>query len=108
MDEASLDNRLFRVYGRSLRGQKIHAFISGKKRERVSMIGGWVQNRFIAPMSFRGGCNRKVLNVWLKKILLPELQPGTTIVMDNAAFHKSSGTKDICMVEWVKAGGKGF
>lgn len=95
MDEAGLDNRLYRPYARSLRGVKVHAHLPGKKRERISMIGGWVLNRFIAPMSFQGGCNNQVLNAWLQEILLPQLKPGTTIIMDNAAFHKSSKTKEI-------------
>lgn len=95
MDEAGLDNRIYRVYGRSLKGEKIYASIPGRKRERVSMIGGWIQNQFIAPMSFKGGCNNDVLNAWLLNVLLPDLSPGTTIIMDNAAFHKSLKTREI-------------
>lgn len=90
-----MDNRLFRLYARARRGQKIHADIPGKKRERYSMIGGWMNKKFIAPFTFQGGCNTGVLNVWLEQILLPELPTGTTIIMDNAAFHKSSTTKDL-------------
>ena len=78
-----------------MRGEKIYARIPGKKRERISMIGGWISHRFIAAMSFKGGCNRDVLNTWLETTLLPELEPGTTIVMDNAAFHKSARTREI-------------
>ncbi len=43
-DEAGVDNRLFRAYARAHRGQKIYADIPGKKRERYSMIGGWMNN----------------------------------------------------------------
>ena len=32
-------------------------------------------------------------NYWLENCLLPTLGPGYTIVMDNAAFHKSEKTK---------------
>jgi transposase len=46
-------------------------------------------------MVFTGGCDRDVFNIWLKQILIPELKPGTTIVMDNASFHKSDETKKI-------------
>lgn len=90
-----MDNRLFREKARALRGVKIIESIPGKKRERVSVIGGLIDKKFIAPMVFTGGCNRDVFNVWLEKILIPELKPGTTIVMDNASFHKSSEMKKI-------------
>ena len=44
-------------------------------------------------MTFKGGCDSSVFNTWLKKVLLPVLAPGTTLVMDNASFHKGADTK---------------
>jgi len=95
IDEAGVDNRLFREYARAPRGKKVMADIPGKKRERYSMIGGLLNKKFISPFTFQGGCNSRVLNVWLKDIFLPELPKGTTIVMDNAAFHKAEETRQI-------------
>ena len=40
LDEAGVDNRLFRRHARAIRGQKICVSVPGKKRERYSMIGG--------------------------------------------------------------------
>lgn len=59
------------------------------------MIGGWINKKFIAPFTFQGGCNANVFNVWLEQILLPDLQKGTIIIMDNAAFHKSEKTREL-------------
>jgi len=95
IDEAGVDNRLFRPYARAPKGQKVYANIPGKKRERYSMIGGWMNHKFIAPLTFQGGCNVEVVNTWLQQILLPNIPKGSTLVMDNAAFHKSAQTKEI-------------
>lgn len=95
IDEAGIDNRLFREYGRAPRGQKIYAEIPGKKRERVSVIGGLMKGTFLAPFTFQGGCNADVFNAWLENVLLPNLPKGTTIIMDNAAFHKSVKTREL-------------
>lgn len=95
IDEAGIDNQLYREYGRAPRGQKIYGEIAGKKRERVSIIGGLMGKTFIAPFTFQGGCNSDVFNAWLEKILLPALPKGTTIIMDNAAFHKSAKTREL-------------
>ncbi|WP_341807927.1 hypothetical protein [Wolbachia endosymbiont (group E) of Neria commutata] len=43
-------------------GEKIYADITGKKRERISMTGGWIKKNFIAPMTFTGGCDKDVFN----------------------------------------------
>jgi transposase len=93
VDEAGVDNRLFREYGRAPKGQKILANIPGRKRERYSIIAGLINKKLIAPFTFQGGCRAEVFNAWLKHILIPELKPGMTIILDNAAFHKSAETK---------------
>jgi len=52
-----------------------------------------MNKKFLAPMTFQGGCDSQVFNSWLKKSLIPQIPPGTTLVMDNASFHKSAETK---------------
>lgn len=93
IDEAGMDNRLFREYARAPRGQKIMANIPGKKRERFSVIGALQNKKFIAPLVFQRGCNSERFNAWLKDHLLPKIPKKSLIVMDNASFHKSSLTK---------------
>jgi transposase len=95
IDEAGIDNRLYREYAWAPRGQKVYGEISGKKKERVSIIGGLMRNHFISPFTFQGGCTAEVLNVWLEEVLLPTLPKGSTLIMDNAAFHKSAKTKEL-------------
>jgi transposase len=46
-------------------------------------------------MTFTGGCDTEVFNKWLEERLLPELPHNTTIVLDNATFHKSPKTQDL-------------
>lgn len=53
------------------------------------MIGGWSNRQFRAPFIFEGHCNTQLFESYLIKLLLPTLQPGTTLIIDNASFHKS-------------------
>ncbi len=46
-------------------------------------------------MLFAGTCNTAVFNTWLEQCLLKELTQPSVIIMDNAAFHKSSQTKQL-------------
>ena len=86
---------MFRPHARALRGAKVYADIPGKKREMYSIIGGLLNKTFIAPFTFQGGCNAEVFNQWLQTKLIPKIPKGTTIFMDNAAFHKTAKTKEI-------------
>lgn len=75
--------------------QEERKFMQIFQRERISRVAGWIGKRFIAPMTFKGGCGKEVFNIWLEKMLLPTLPLGTTIVMDNATFHKTTKTKSL-------------
>ncbi|MFT4314515.1 MAG: hypothetical protein AB3P11_05505 [Wolbachia pipientis] len=61
--------------------QEERKFMKIFQRERISIVAGWIGKRFIAPITFTGGCNKEVFNAWLEKMLLPKLPLGTTIVI---------------------------
>ena len=50
---------------------------------------------FMSIDSWRKYYTAEVLNVWLEEVLLPTLPKGSTLIMDNAAFHKSAKTKEL-------------
>ena len=59
---------------------------------KVSLLGWWVI-RSLPLFAIKEPVILYSLNYWLENCLLPTLGPGYTIVMDNAAFHKSEKTK---------------
>jgi transposase len=38
---------------------------------------------------FQGRCTTEVVDAYFENVLLPELPPGSVIVLDNARFHQS-------------------
>jgi transposase len=38
---------------------------------------------------YQGTANTEFIIFWFKEILLPDLEPNSTIILDNAAIHKS-------------------
>jgi len=89
VDEAGIDNRDDYLYGYCEVGQRFYALKSGKRTERVSWIAALKQGKLIAPMTFTGSCNRDLFQMWLQQCLVPQLQFGDVIVIDNASFHHS-------------------
>lgn len=67
--------------------------VSGKRYARESFIAGLKGAQVIAPLCYTGTCDATLFNFWLSEFLLPSLEPGFTIIMDNAAFHKTEETK---------------
>jgi len=89
IDESGIDNREDYSYGWNEKGQRFYDLKSGERSIRVSLISALCEGRLIAPFTFEGACNRLVFEQWLAEKLLPHLNPGQTVILDNATFHKS-------------------
>jgi transposase len=53
------------------------------------MIAALNKKELRVPMRFEGYFNTKVVEIWVEHELVPILKLGQTVIMDNAAFHKS-------------------
>ena len=95
VDEAGIDNREDYPYGYCKIGQRFYALKSGKRSERVSWIAALKEGSLFAPMTFTGSCNRDLFEMWLEQCLMPQLQLGDVIVIDNASFHHSQALEEI-------------
>ena len=95
MDESGINDYLCREKGRAKKGEKIYGAVSGTRYYRESFIAAKNQSRIFAPFCYNGTCNITLFNIWLEKILTPELRPGQVIILDNASFHKSKKSVEI-------------
>ena len=95
MDESGINSNESYAYGWSKKGERYYDSRPGKNRERLSIIGALCQGKFLAPLVYQGYCSAQLIESWLQKLLLPQLQPGQVIVMDNAPFHKSRKIREL-------------
>jgi transposase len=95
IDESGIEQFLCRPYARSFRGHPIYGQVSGKRYERENFIAAKVDHKIFAPLCYKGTCNTVLFNMWIEKMLVPELHPGQIVIMDNAAFHKSARTREL-------------
>lgn len=87
VDEAGMDERDDYEYGWSPAGERCYGLRSGRRQGRVNMIAGYQDGHLIAPFTVEGACNRTVFELWLETCLIPVLQPGAWVILDNATFH---------------------
>ena len=93
IDEAGVENTLDYAYAYSPKGQPVVAERLGHFTLRVSMIAAWCIGKVFAPMTFTGHCDSVLVETWFAKVLLPELHPGQTVILDNASFHRQAKLK---------------
>ena len=54
------------------------------------MIAAWCCGKVLAPFTFQGYCDSVVVETWFETFLLPALQPGQVLILDNASFHRKA------------------
>ncbi len=87
MDECGIDKYLYREYGYAPRGQQVFGRIHGRKYNRCGIVAAEMANKILAPFQYSGTMNSSLFEFWFSNQLLPSLDKGTVIVMDNASFH---------------------
>lgn len=90
VDETGFAPEAGRGHGWSERGRKVHGEHAGRRRPRTNLIAARRGQRFFATLLFQGAAQADLVNAWTRQMLCKELQPGSTIIWDNAAFHKKS------------------
>lgn len=90
VDETGIDRCLYREYARAPRGQQIVAKISGRKFKRTNIVSGICQGKWVAPLEYAGTTDSSLFEFWFENCLLKEVTAGSTIILDNATFHKKS------------------
>ena len=95
VDESGFAPDVCRRYGWNECGQKVYGDHSGHRRPRTSLIAARRGKDFLAPMLFQGTANADLVNDWTRGMLCKELKPNSTIIWDNAPFHKKKDLEAI-------------
>jgi transposase len=54
-----------------------------------TFIAGLSADALIAPWVIKGALDGETFEAYVEQVLIPELEPGTVVILDNLATHKS-------------------
>jgi transposase len=95
LDESSINIDLTRLYGRAAPGQRVVDSVpqpSGPQTTTLAVIG-WTG--ITAPLVLSGSVNGTVFYGYLEQCVVPTLQPGDILFMDNLSAHKVAGLEEL-------------
>lgn len=52
------------------------------------MAAAWCCGEVLAPLTFEGYCDAKLIEAWCAQQLVKALRPGQTVIGDHASFHR--------------------
>jgi transposase len=80
-----------RLYARAPRGQRALASQPVNRGRPITMLRAWSLQGLVAAMTVEGFTDGEVLLAFLHEVLLPQLRPGQSLIMDNLKAHKVAG-----------------
>ena len=78
-----------RLYGRSVVGERVYDSKPKNVGKNLTIIGAISLSGVVASMTLEGGVKEEVYFAYIEQVLLPELEPGKIVFMDNLSSHKS-------------------
>ena len=95
VDESGFELNNYRPYAWSMKGRKAYGDKSGVRSKRTNLIAAKRGKELLAPYLYEQTTTSQYFNQWLEHSLVKELKPGSTVIMDNAAFHRKDSIREI-------------
>lgn len=95
IDETGTSTNMARLRGRSIRGQRLIAKIPHGHWKITTFVAGLRHDAMTAPFVIDKPMNGAIFRSYLEQCLVPTLQSGDIVVMDNLSSHKSQAVREI-------------
>ena len=94
LDETGASTKMVRQYGWGLRGKRLVAAAPHGHWRTTTFVAGLRASGIMAPLILDGPMSGPVFRASVEQVLVPELEAGGVVVMDNLAAHKVSGVRE--------------
>jgi transposase len=95
VDECSTNIALAKIYARAPKGERAYGEAPRNWGKNVTLIASMSTEGLGATMSVEGATDGGAFETYVKYFLLPTLQEGQIVVMDNLQVHKSRRIKEL-------------
>jgi len=100
IDETGASTNMARLYGWAPRGERLVDAAPHGHWRTTTFVAGLRSTGLVAPLVLDGPMNGSAFLAYVEQFLVPTLQPGDVVVMDNLSAHKVVG-----IAEAVRAAG---
>ena len=101
IDETGASTKMARMRGRAQRGQRCRAPVPHGHWQTTTFTGALRLSGMTAPMVLDRPMNGPAFLAYIEQVLVPTLQPGDLVIMDNLPAHKRRGVR--AMIETAGA-----
>jgi len=93
VDETGTTTKLARTHGWGEKGRKLIGRVPHGHWMTQTFVAGLAHDRILAPLLLPCPMTGDIFKQWLDECLIPEMEPGSILVLDNLAAHKVAGVR---------------
>ena len=90
LDETGAKTNMTRLYARAKKGERAVDYAPHGHWSTTTLVAALSAQGAIAPMVLDGPMDRVSFEAYVEQVLIPALAPGSIVIMDNLAAHKST------------------
>ena len=94
VDETGASTKMARRSGRALRGHRCRAPVPHGHWKTTTFVGALRLSGMTAPMVLDGAMHGAAFLAYVDQVLVPTLEPGDIVVMDNLPAHRSAAARE--------------
>lgn len=95
VDETNTPTTLTPLRARTHRGQRAIGRVPRGRWTTVTLLATLTPSGLGPGLQFPGALDRQVFETFVDQLLVPTLQPGQTVVLDNLSVHKSATARHL-------------
>ena len=93
LDETSTPTTLTPLRGRSPRGQRVVGSVPRGRWHAVTLLATLTPTGLGPGLQVEGALDRAGFDQFVTAVLVPQLRPGQTVILDNLSVHKSAAAE---------------
>ncbi len=95
VDETWAKTNMTRTHGWCTKGEPLVDKVPQGHWKTLTFIAGLRHDGIVAPCVFDGPINGASFLAWVEQFLIPAIEPGTIVVLDNLGSHKGSQVRKL-------------
>jgi transposase len=93
IDETWASTNMARLHGRAPRGERLCVGLPHGHWKTTTFVAGLRLTGMIAPLVLDGPINGQAFQAYVEQILVPQLEVGDIVIMDNLGSHKGAAVR---------------
>jgi transposase len=93
LDETWTKTNMAPLRGWAPRGQRLRAKVPHRRWKTMTFLAALRQDRVAAPWLLDGPINGETFLLYVEAVLVPTLEPGDIVIMDNLGSHKGKAVR---------------